>query len=526
MPRSRAAVIGGLVLMAMVACADGGDSVGPSGEPWGAAAEVWFDAHLASAERGGALAASPFYAEQVEIDARTVVYAQRPFVGWDDAYAHHWRHAFVAGQESWRDESVFLDTGGSVNVGTYADPMPLTGLLVSSAVVINLEIDREGFRRQIPTLSTTDLAGIGYGDEITRGADAVARAWTETWTSGTPDDFDAFYTPSATVGDTARRLFLIGPNDLVTRRDIESLHWSLDETALGYPAVYAYSTGTGRLEGVLLVAVGAPAEAEAGAALGDADEGVTACPGRQAIWLELSADGRVTGERRFWSVDDARRCGDASSLPDGWWTVTPLPMSAVAPHENLARVTSRLEVGGRTVEIRNGTPTLQLLVGWAVARFDQAGMALPRFESVTFTRHADYCEEVEGRAIPVFQDGRAASWELVLCFDETSACADPSCDQFTRLAKRTTLHELAHVWIADNVSESQRTRFLDQRELETWGDNNWPWEQRGVEWAADTIAWGLLDGPFSPSQLGSPSEPELTEGFRLLTGLQPLQSRR
>jgi len=80
----------------------------------------------------------------------------------------------------------------------------------------------------------------------------------------------------------------------------------------------------------------------------------------------------------------------------------------------------------------------------------------------------------------------------------------------------TVLHEFAHVWEYHNVDDTTRDAFVELHGLETWRSRDVPWEARGVEVAAETIAKGLLDRAFPEWQC---DEVELLDqGFRLLTG--------
>ena len=80
----------------------------------------------------------------------------------------------------------------------------------------------------------------------------------------------------------------------------------------------------------------------------------------------------------------------------------------------------------------------------------------------------------------------------------------------------TVLHEFAHAWEYHNVDETIRNLFLELHGLETWRSRQVPWEERGVEAAAETIARGLVERAFPEWQC---EEVEvLDEGFRLLTG--------
>jgi hypothetical protein len=44
-----------------------------------------------------------------------------------------------------------------------------------------------------------------------------------------------------------------------------------------------------------------------------------------------------------------------------------------------------------------------------------------------------------------------------------------------------------------NLTEQTRERFLRFRGLDTWGDDQTPWEEQGSEQAAEIIAWALTD---------------------------------
>jgi hypothetical protein len=66
-------------------------------------------------------------------------------------------------------------------------------------------------------------------------------------------------------------------------------------------------------------------------------------------------------------------------------------------------------------------------------------------------------------------------------------------DLCTRL-QATVLHELAHAWEHHSMSEDTRQAFLEHTGLKAWqsyGDVEW--EDRGIERAAQIIAWGLMD---------------------------------
>lgn len=56
----------------------------------------------------------------------------------------------------------------------------------------------------------------------------------------------------------------------------------------------------------------------------------------------------------------------------------------------------------------------------------------------------------------------------------------------------------------------------------SWNDKRDAWEDRGAEWAAGTIAWGLRDPARTPINLGSPPCPLMDSSLDVLTGAEPL----
>jgi hypothetical protein len=93
------------------------------------------------------------------------------------------------------------------------------------------------------------------------------------------------------------------------------------------------------------------------------------------------------------------------------------------------------------------------------------------------------------------------------------------------------LHELAHLWLAGNPTyltgpsyRAQRRRnrnYLADHDL-TWHDPALPWSKQGGERAAETLAWGLLDLPFTvDARLGPLTCAELAEDFQTLTYSTP-----
>ena len=58
------------------------------------------------------------------------------------------------------------------------------------------------------------------------------------------------------------------------------------------------------------------------------------------------------------------------------------------------------------------------------------------------------------------------------------------------MTRRNLLHEMGHIWLDQNVTESTRARFLQLQGLVSWNTVSVPWRVRGYEQAAEIIAWG------------------------------------
>ncbi len=188
------------------------------------------------------------------------------------------------------------------------------------------------------------------------------------------------------------------------------------------------------------------------------------------------------------------------------------------PIENLDTPTGSIAVGADRLVMCNSTPNLDAFAKCGITRFEAAGLEPPRVSRLVFTSHSECCNEVQGTA--TFDE---SGHEVLLCLDELTTCRDDLCTAYRMSARHVLLHEFAHAWMADNLDGEDEARFAEQVGLASWNDLDLPWDERAIERAAETIAWGLLDQPFAPIFIGRPSVAELTEGFRLLTGVEPIQ---
>ena len=185
--------------------------------------------------------------------------------------------------------------------------------------------------------------------------------------------------------------------------------------------------------------------------------------------------------------------------------------------EDLTTPTEPVTIDGKTVTVYNGTRALNDALEWGLQRFATAGMEIPQVASATFTVQSDFCDDIRAQYLRA-----EAGVELEFCMDEGSACWDEDCSELLPGWSAVVLHEIAHAWLDTHLDVIDTERFLDHVGLETWRDPNLPWDEIGVEHAADTIAWGLMDRDIEMLRIGQPTSEQLAEGFGILTGIDPL----
>jgi hypothetical protein len=145
------------------------------------------------------------------------------------------------------------------------------------------------------------------------------------------------------------------------------------------------------------------------------------------------------------------------------------------------------------------------LTEWALARFDQAGLALP---PLVISFHDD--REACGENFGLYRAGAPAQVDI---------CGF-NWDRFVVTAKKTLLHELAHAWTQQALTEEAREQFLALRGLGTWGDDEFPWAEQGSEQAAEVIAWALMDEDLHLA-ISDADPAALTRAYEHLTGSLP-----
>jgi hypothetical protein len=87
----------------------------------------------------------------------------------------------------------------------------------------------------------------------------------------------------------------------------------------------------------------------------------------------------------------------------------------------------------------------------------------------------------------------------------------------------TLLHEIAHIWLVNTLEPDRRVQFIEMRhDVASWVGDDVAWHERGVEHAANVIAWGLLEDPYPVSDTYPNDVASMIEAFVFLTDVAPL----
>jgi hypothetical protein len=328
-----------------------------------------------------------------------------------------------------------------------------------------------------------------YGDDL-RAAQRLTDRYLSAWSAQDGRALGSLYAANATLLDSLLGVRLTG-RDAIGPYAAEHGGARLRQYFIGDgPALYGYWRGYQSHLTAYVTYVG---------------EDGNRCPGGVTAELQIE-QGQIVAERRYHDVAAMRRCIDDADLPDGWWT------QAVIPGPIQDRVTGTVVVADQRIAVHNGTTGAIELVRWAMARFLAADLTAPTVASVAFSEEAHQAQcsaDDRGLALKV-----GPAYQIYLCFtvDGTAPAS----------ARELMLHELAHVWMWQNLNAQLHAEFVARLQLPTWDAFDVRWDQRGIEHAAAVIAWGLGGQPQS-RLLGSRSCADLAEAFELLTGTTPQQ---
>jgi hypothetical protein len=489
----RVSGLAAVVLLLAVACTAGTPS--PRRELWASHVDRWL-ANSQEAARAGVPNLSAFLSPDVMIDLRGSVEGRAQ--GRDAALALY-RELLNTDQHRHLRGPAYLSTTGLVAISHSALTAPDSG----QDTALLMTFSRQGLVREESALAV--VSGRWRAEIWRTGAlpndweplEVLAEHYLAAWSGSDHGAAAKLYDPAAVVHDGLLGRRLTGRTAVERAADHGARIRLVRLPLLGGPAVFgkAAPLTDSFQKAVLLVR---------------SDDG-TGCPGQVAVVLTLGAAGTVTTEERYHRLDDARRCLTPALRPRGWWDELPVPDAVPL------RRTGTVMAGDRRVEVWNGSDPLDSLLRWALARYVMAGLPVPEPASVTFYAAAPArCGGQIGLA-----SGPELT-EITLCFGADRACPRGACPPWSDEARTTVLHELAHTWLSQNLDGGARARYLDKVGL-TWADPRIPWSHRGVERAAETIAWGLDAQPGTIGDVGDgTARRQLASEFRLLTGHEPL----
>ena len=188
----------------------------------------------------------------------------------------------------------------------------------------------------------------------------------------------------------------------------------------------------------------------------------------------------------------------ASEVPD------PIAPAATAAPTSTA-VAAAPPTGVVTVDL---TPSQQLAVDTAVAWYEAAGLRPP---DIT----------VRGGERETLCNGHWGVFTWNADFAEVRVCTKGGSWE-----QRVVVHELAHAWAHQHLSDATRDEFVALRGVDSWHDEADRWDLRGDEHAAEIIAWGVSEIPFPIVRIRNVSCAELVAAYETLTGLQPSEDKR
>lgn len=489
--RRLVAALVGLTLAAGAACGGPAESDRSESSLPPTVAEQWFT-NFHDAQRQGVINLPPFLDPDVVLDHRGLT-LRDIVIGEEAALAYVGSEWGPHTQLRTAAAPIYLSRSGAVELAHIA---PTNGMPFH-AVFID-QIGADGITSEVHAGSELSWRRSSKGDGRRVEMHQRARDYVAAWSSADATAVRALYAQDATMTDSMTALLLSGAARIAMLAEATAAADGLPRVTLdslpdfGGPADFAAGIPNWR----------DPQPLETQVLLVTVDDG-TGCPGHLAIALDLDVDGRITAEHRHHRADDLARC-TGGVLPSGWWDEVTVPPAVTI------ELTGTLDVAGHEVQVFNGTEGLGRLIGWAFGRYSLAGLPPPAVDSVTFLAHrTDKCDAIVG----LIEDR-----QVTLCFLD-KVCATAACDSWTEAARTTALHELAHAWIDDHVSTEMRKAFLTAAGLKAWSAADVDWGERGVELAASTMAWGLLEAETSLNpRLGHHSCAELTHLFELLVG--------
>lgn len=106
-------------------------------------------------------------------------------------------------------------------------------------------------------------------------------------------------------------------------------------------------------------------------------------------------------------------------------------------------------------------------VTWAKGRYQTAGLDLPDM-AISFRKGRSNCSDMVGL------------WTRSDLGHRIEICVGG-----TRRRELVLIHEMAHSWVAEHLSDDDRDVFLRRRKIDTWTGDDTEWAHRGIEQACD-----------------------------------------
>ncbi len=170
-------------------------------------------------------------------------------------------------------------------------------------------------------------------------------------------------------------------------------------------------------------------------------------------------------------------------------------VTEVATETHDHEIVAPIEVTTDAPGIYGASEETEEAIEQAIARFNTEGLTLPTDLRIYVHDTRDECQGHPG----LFNQDYSGT-RIDLC----------TTDGFI------VLHELAHAWEHHSMDDTTRQAFLDHTGLEVWNHADADWTERGIELAANAIAWGLLDETLTDGEATEYSEQ--LDRFELLTG--------
>ena len=487
---------------------------------WASGVEEYLSA-WAAAEKVGFTSSAPFYTPDTHQDFRAfndfegagraaIVQNLRDSMQLPPRFVGGFDQADAAGSGQAQDEPPYLSLDSVVLVTHSIDWQGVSAAGVDRVSAQGV-IDQTG----LFTATTASSFFTIPTEQLLPGA----RRFIGAWAGGDPAEIGALYADAATLDDQLLGLHVSGASEvaMLAAQPPESgglgparLHELPGEAG---PAVYV----NGDFDELL---GGQPAVDELLLLLDVTPDG--ACPGPVAVLLALDSSGRIVHEERFHRIDALRRCLPEDERPSGWWELVHLPALPAVPRTGSVPAGRGAE---HDIAVWNGDAGITPIITWARQRFADTGLPPPTPSSMTFL------PEVPGDpwATYGFLTGSDAP-DIGVPVTRDSACSDLACRTWTPAAKSAMLHELAHAWVrttqyrglpSTKASGARARAFLAAHDL-AWHDPALPWGEQGTERAAETIAWGLMDEPYTvDTRLGPLTCEELAADFEQLTYSTP-----